>query len=268
MKIDLHIHTNASDGAWPAGKVVRAAVAAGLDVIAIADHDTTAAVAPAIAAAGTDVRVVPAVELTCEGPGGDLHLLGYGIDPEHAAIIEHARSIGLRRETRMRDMIELLDRLGAPVDFDAVLAEAGDDAVLGRPHLARALVAAGHVPSVAQAFDRYLGDAAPASVPVSGVSAEAAVAMVHEAGGLAVWAHPAPALLESGLDRLVGAGLDGIECFRPRLAPPQVRECRQVAERRGLLTTGGSDWHGPWSGRLGDFHVAEPSLGDFMTALG
>lgn len=268
MTVDLHIHTNASDGAWAAEKVVRAAAAVGLDVIAIADHDTTAAVPAAVRAAEGQLHVVPAVELTCGRAGGEMHLLGYGLRPEDPAVQSHARAVGERREARMRRMLALLAELGAPVGIDAVLEEAGPDAVLGRPHLARALVSAGHVHSVGQAFERYLADGGPAWAPVGSVPVEKAIRLVHDAGGLAVWAHPAPVALDSELGALVDMGLDGVECYRPRLNAQETQQSLAAAARHGLLATGGSDWHGPWHGNLGEFRVQSGEVSQLLNALG
>jgi len=268
MKLDLHVHSSASDGAWSAEKLVRAAVAAGLDVLAVADHDTVAAVLPSMqAAAGSPLRVLSAVELTCAGPSGEMHLLGYGVDPLHDELVGHQERTVLRREDRMRGMIERLGRLGAHVGLDDVRREAGEDAVLGRPHLARALVTAGHVGSVNAAFERWLADAGPAWVGLEAVSAAEAIQLVHDAGGVAVWAHPRSDRLEEDLPALTADGLDGLEAFRPRSSGPEVERVRAVAARAELLVTGGSDWHGPWSGRLGDFWVRSADIAPFLERI-
>lgn len=268
MKLDLHMHTNASDGAWPPEKLVRAARHGGLDVIAVADHDTTAGVAAAIAAAGPDLTVVPASELTCADDDGDLHLLGYGIDPDHAALRRHVAEIARLREERMLGMIERLDGLEVRIAMEDVRREAGDDAVLGRPHLARALVAAGYVGHVGEAFERYIADHGTAWVPVRSVRVEDAIGLVHDAGGLAVWAHPPLDRLEAGLPALVEAGLDGVECHRPRASGREVELARNAAAAHDLLVSGGSDWHGPWSGRVGDFSVRREDVAALAQALG
>lgn len=165
----------------------------------------------------------------------------------------------------MHAMLERLERLGAAVAYDDVLAAAGPDAAsLGRPHLARALVEAGHATSHANAFDRYIADGGPAFVPIELLAPEQAVALIHDAGGVAVWAHPRPDRFFAEIDRFVDWGLDGVECFRPRCPPAECLSFEAAAAERGLLVTGGSDWHGIWHGKLGDFAMTRDEVGAFL----
>ncbi len=270
MKIDLHIHSTASDGALGPANVVERAREGGLEIIALADHDTVAGVAPARAAAGDDIHVVPAIEISARHGDGEAHILGYGLDPAHAAMTAYdARARNVRAD-RIREMIGRLADLGVHVTFDQVAAEAGPDAaVLARPHLARVLWQGGHVPSVSQAFDRFIGDHAPAFVPVRLTDTGRAIATIHEVGGLAVWAHPpVDDALSGTLDQLVDRGLDGVECHRPRSTREERRKISRLAGHHDLLLTGGSDWHGDWQGPLGSFHVDRGQISRLLDRLG
>ncbi|MBW3555255.1 MAG: PHP domain-containing protein [Gemmatimonadetes bacterium] len=261
MKIDLHIHSTASDGAFRPAEVVDRAVAGGLDVIAIADHDTAAGVPEALGAAAGRLTVIPAIELSANHRQRDLHILGYFVDPAAPALLEYGVLARRGREERIRAMIERLTDLEVVVDFEAVLHEAGPHAhALARPHLARALLTAGHVGSIPEAFDRYIGDEGPAYVATELVDVAGAIALIHEAGGLAVWAHP-PLPVLGALPEFVAAGLDGLECYRPRVSPQELNRLLNKARHHGLVASGGSDWHGDWHGELGTFHVSRDEVG-------
>lgn len=269
MRIDLHLHSTASDGAFPPAEVMARAARGGLELVALADHDTVAGVGEARSAAGDTLRVIPAIEVSALHRGRDLHILGYGIDPEAPALVEYDARARTAREDRIRAMIERLSELDVAVDFDAVLEEAGPDArSLARPHLARVLWAAGHVGSVGEAFDRFIGDEGPAFVPTDLVDVAEAIALIHEAGGLAVWAHPPLPLLGPALREFVEAGLDGLEVYRPRLPEQDTNRVRNKARHHGLLVTGGSDWHGDWHGPLGGFHLGRHQVEPFLERLG
>ncbi|HEX7120308.1 MAG TPA: PHP domain-containing protein [Longimicrobiales bacterium] len=254
MRIDLHVHSTASDGSLEPAAVVEAAAAGGLDLIALTDHDTTAGIAEAVAAAEGRIAVVPGVEMSSTHGGEELHILGYFVAPDHPALASFADQAFLRREERMRGMIRRLAELGVRVTYEEVLAGAGSGPV-GRPHLARALVQAGHVRDVHEAFDRFLADGGPAFLPTELLTPREAIDLIHAAGGIAVWAHPPLDVLERELDHFVTWGLEGIECYRPMNSATMTRRLEAAARAHGLLTTGGSDWHGIWSGRLGTFHV-------------
>ena len=269
MRIDLHLHSTASDGALPPSELVRAAARAGLDVIALADHDTTAGVTEARRAAEGLLRVVPALEISTTDQGSEIHILGYFVDPEHAALREHASAAAARRQERIRAILERLRALGVHISFDDVLAEAGGSAgILGRPHVARALVHRGYAATLDEAFDRYLADGRPAFEPMDLIAPAPAIELIHLAGGLAVWAHPPLDDVEAGARRLAAVGLDGLECFRPRVAPDDARRLRELARGLGLLATGGSDWHGGWSGTLGAFYVTPQDVPEIAARAG
>lgn len=267
MKLDLHVHSTASDGSVKPPRLARMAAAGGIDVLAVADHDTTAGVRPAIEAAPPGLRIVPAIEISCSAADAEIHVLGYFIDPDHEAMVAYADRVAGLREQRMRDMLARLAGLGIDLEYAAVRDEAGDEAVLGRPHLARALVAAGAVPSVGRAFELYLSDYAPAWVPIRAIGAAEAISLIHEAGGIAVWAHPPGPALESGLDELVPLGLDGVECIRSKANGADIDRALRIARSRSLVPTAGSDWHGAWHGRLGDFTVRAEEVPEFVELL-
>ena len=163
--------------------------------------------------------------------------------------------------------ISRLAELGVSVDYEAVRAEAGEHAILGRPHLARILVATGAVPSVGRAFELYLSDRAPAWVPMHGVTLADAVGLIHAAGGIAVWAHPSADDLDRHLDAFVEVGRDGVDGTRSRATGGEVERALAAPRRRGLVPTGGSDWHGTWHGRLGDFTVRGEQVPEFVDLL-
>jgi 3',5'-nucleoside bisphosphate phosphatase len=269
VRIDLHIHSTASDGSLSPGAVVAAARSGRLDVIALADHDTIGGVAEAQAAASGTVHVIPALELSTHFGGAELHMLGYHVDLHDPALVGFGERASRRREERMREMVDRLARLGLNITYDEVLAAAGPRSdSIGRPHLARALVQRGYVRTVADAFDLYIGDHGPAFVPTRLVTPEEAIELIHTAAGVAVWAHPRLEALPVELPRLIAWGLDGIECHRPRNGPADTRYCVTTAESHGLLVTGGSDWHGDWHGPLGDFALDRDDVAAFLEVGG
>jgi len=259
MRLDLHIHSTASDGALPPQEVLNLCQEARLDVIALADHDTMAGVRRlnSLGFRGP-IQVVPALEVSSTLDRRELHILGYFVDPEADLIFRHEKRAIRLREKRMRGMIQLLGEQGIEVTIEAVAAEAGPDGTaLSRPHLARALVGAGHVHSVHEAFDRYIGDGHPAFLPTSLFSPEEAIQMILDAGGIPVWAHPPEDRVETLLPRMVQAGLRGLEVYRPRHSARYTLRLEGLCRAWKLLTSGGSDWHGPDRGAgLGDFFVS------------
>ena len=269
MKIDLHLHSHISDGDLSPSALVRTAVEAGLGLIALTDHDTAAGVAAALAAAeALPISVVPGIEMsTCEPPH-ELHLLGYWIDPAAESIVAHQEAAEVRRLLRMERMVERLVEMGVSVTIEDVRTAAGPEArTLGRPHLARALLASGQIRSFGEAFARYIGDGGPAFVTQDFPSAAEAVRAIQAGGGVAVWAHPPLDIVEDLLPQLVDAGLKGLECYRPGTGLADVEFLRGLATRYGLFLTGGSDWHGPRRAALGDFHLSASQVPELL-ALG
>lgn len=209
--------------------------------------------------------MIPAIEISAQHRGRDLHILGYFVDPAAPAMVEFGTRARRGRELRIRSMVEKLHGLGVEVDFEAVAEEAGPGShTLARPHLARALLAAGHVGSIPEAFDRFIGDDGPAYVPTDIVDVAGAIDLIHAAGGIAVWAHPPMPLMGEALRSFVDAGLDGIECYRPRVAPEDLNRLLNKARQHDLLVTGGSDWHGEWHGPLGSFSVDHEQVGPLL----
>ena len=269
MRVDLHIHSSASDGAWSPEAVVRGAAAGQLDVIALADHDTVAGFAAADRVGEEiGVRVVPALEVSSTYRHVDIHVLGYFVDPGAASLAAHTERAGRRRQQRMAEMIERLRTQGVHVTYAAVEEAAGPARdVIGRPHLARALVAAGYATSVPDAFDRLIGDGHSAFVPTALLDPIGAVEVVKGAGGIPVWAHPPAALLDELLPQLTRAGLRGLEVWRPKGRRESGERLEGVCRTSGLLASGGSDWHSPDGGSaLGDFAVTAERVGALLEA--
>ena len=230
----------------PAALVAEAA-ALGLKVLALTDHDTVAGVAEARQAGATlGVEVISGVELSVTlADGQEVHLLGYFVDVDDPALLAGLAGYARAREARMARMVDRLRQIGAPVESDLVRELAGHGTV-GRPHLALALVEAGHAADLPDAFARYIGGGKPAFVPRPRVDPREAIALVRGAGGVPVLAHPYSAGgVESALDRLIPDGLLGMEVDYGEYTPEEREVLRAIALRRGLIATGGSDYHGP-----------------------
>ena len=245
--VDLHMHSTASDGSRSPADVVRAAKRAELVAIALTDHDTVAGLAEA-RAAGEElgVRIVNGVELSAVEGQSETHLLGLHLGD--TSVLE--RGLTDLREMRSRRaarIVELLQSQGVQVTLDDVLMQAGTGAI-GRPHVARALVADGWAVDVRDAFDRYLAAGRPAYVAKDQLGMRDAIAMVHAAGGLAVLAHPGATATRERLEALVALGLDGVEIKHPSHSPQDTARIKTLAEQLGLLPSGGSDWHGAADG--------------------
>lgn len=242
--VDLHTHSTASDGVLPPNEVVEAAHAAGLAAMALTDHDTVAGLEEARAAGERlGVRVVAGAELSAHLDREEIHLLALHID-RYGVIADELARFRDDRVTRAERMVAKLRALGVDVSMDDVLREAGEGAV-GRPHVARAVVAAGAAADVREAFDRFLGDGRPATVEKPRLEARDAIALAHAAGGIAVWAHPGASGRRDRVEPLVDAGLDGLEVLHPRHSGEDLSRLSALSEHFGLVTSGGSDWHGP-----------------------
>jgi predicted metal-dependent phosphoesterase TrpH len=248
-RVDLHAHTTASDGDLTPSELVVAAAAAGVEVLAITDHDTVAGLEEAAAVGrATGVTFIPGIELTVRVPHGSMHLLGYFPTPRPHPLIERLGELAGFREERIRAIVELLSRIGYPVEWDDVRRRAAGQ--LGRPHVADALVDAGHAASRDDAFDRWLADGRPAHVPSHGLDPVEAVTLVVASGGAPVLAHPGSLRLpgrhlSSFTQRLAHHGLAGIEVHRPEHTPDQRDTYAAIARRLHLVPAGGSDFHRP-----------------------
>lgn len=259
--VDLHAHSTASDGtATPTG-AVESANRAGVVALALTDHDTLAGVPEAqVAADRLGLRLVPGVELSVHQEGVEVHLLGLHIR-DVAGLQAELEAIRDQRRLRAIAMVEKLAAAGAPIAIEAVLAEAAGGAI-GRPHVARALVAAGHVKDQREAFDRFLAAGRPAYVDKARLEIADGIAMVHRAGGLAVIAHPGAEGRRERIEPLVPMGLDGLEVRHPSHSAEDVKRLDALAQHFGLVVSGGSDWHGAMQGPrvLGAMRVPEAWL--------
>lgn len=251
MKADLHLHTSASDGMLSPEELVRKAAAEGFDVIAVTDHDTMAGVSRARAEAEKlGVSLITGAEFSC-GRQGEVHVLGYGMDPDDPELLRFFAGRGAQRAVRAERMVEQLCAAGRPIDIDRVRALAGG--VIGRPHVAQALVEAGHASSVSDAFVRYLTPGKPGYVDKEIVTVTQAVQMICAAHGIAVLAHPmelkrSDMAIEALVHEWKGQGLAGIEVYHPSAQNNHVRFLEGLAGREGMLVTGGSDYHGEAAG--------------------
>ncbi len=247
LRIDLHAHSTASDGMASPTKFVETAASAGLDVVALTDHDTVDGVAEAVAAAGPlGVRVVPGVELSVMDGKDEVHLLGLYL-ADIAAIADALTTFREGRTARAEAMVAALNAKGVPVTMEAVSREAAGGAY-GRPHVARALVAGGFVADVREAFDTWLGMGKPAFVEKPRLDVADGVAVVHRAGGLAIWAHPGDDGRRGKFERMVAAGIDGAEVRHPGHNGSDVARIGALVEFFHLVPSGGSDWHGAMGG--------------------
>jgi predicted metal-dependent phosphoesterase TrpH len=255
--IDLHTHSTISDGSEPPAQVVRLAAAAGLRAVALTDHDRLDGLAEAGAeAARLGVELVPGCELSCRSPGetgtaaSSAHVLLY-LPAEQEVLAAELAGLQRDRQVRNRRLLERLAELGVPVTFEEVVAEAGGEEGLGRPHVAAVLVRQGVVGSIQEAFDRFLGPGGAAYVPKARLSLADAARVARASGGLCVLAHPLSlglpeATLARLLEDLAGLGFAGAEAFYGRYRPEERRLLERLARRAGLVPTGGSDFHGTY----------------------
>ncbi len=267
-RVDLHAHTFFSDGLLSPEDLVARALEKRLVALAVTDHDTVEALPRARAAAPASLELVPGIELSSASDGVDLHILGYYIDPEHPTLRVRLERFQDERRQRAVRMLQRLNDLGATLDPDEVFDLAGPG-VVGRPHVAGALLRAGYVASMDEAFKRFLGPQGAAYVPRPAFRPEEAIALIHEADGVSVLAHPGSSMPDSMIERLVAAGLRGIEVWHPQHNAATMRRFRALASRLGLLETGGSDFHGhPRGADLGDLGVPAAVLDPLKAAAG
>ncbi|HYP46560.1 MAG TPA: PHP domain-containing protein [Propionibacteriaceae bacterium] len=251
MRIDLHTHSSISDGTDTPAQLVERAVEAGLDVVALTDHDTLAGLDEAFAEGQRrGISVVRGLELSCSRRGSSIHLLAYGVDPADPALSSELVRVRGGRTERLGPVLERLAALGVPVTEEQVRLHVGASPSVGRPHIADALVAAGHVRDRTDAFDRFLADGGPAHVPRYAAAVEEGIDLVHGAGGLAVIAHPwgrgrerllPPEVLE---ELVTSYGLDGLEVDHQDHDAGVRARLRTLTERLKILATGSSDYHG------------------------
>ena len=242
--IDLHLHTTASDGTDTPAELVRECRAAGLSTMAVTDHDTVAALVESASEAGSaGIAFVAGIEITAAWHRRDVHMLGYFIDPSSAALGAFLRAQVDDRLRRARAVGDNLAALGAPIDIEALIARLNGQPLL-RPHIAAALVEAGHVADGVEAFDRYIGEGRPAYVGRRGAAPADVVRIIRDAGGLSSMAHPGVTRADELIPALADAGLDAIEAYHTDHAPEDTARYLALARRLGLAVTGGSDFHG------------------------
>ena len=247
--IDLHLHTSASDGALSPADLVARVARAGLTTISITDHDTTGGLEGARdECRARSLRLIDGIEITAVEEERDTHVLGYFFDPGNVPLgrfLERQREDRIRR---VRHMAERLAVLGAPIDPDPLIARGLEEGrSVGRPHVAAALLARGHVHSWEEAFDRYLEKGRPAFVPRCGASVAEVVRMIHDAGGVASLAHPGLTRIDAIIPQLASAGLDALEAAHTEHDPETERRYRSLAAALRLAVTAGSDFHGDGS---------------------
>src|SRR5579875_467387 len=247
--IDLHAHTTASDGDRSPTELVQLAKELGLEAIAITDHDTVEGVEEALKAGQKyGIEVVPGIEISAVVDKGQCHLLGYFVDPTNSQLRERLGVLRAARDARNRALVERLNQMGIPITLQAVAQEAQGE-LLARPHFAKVMVKLGVVSNVQEAFDRYLADGVLPGISKEKLPPEEAIALIHQAGGVAVLAHPnnlkrSPEAIEERIREYQAMGLDGIEARYNAHTPEDTARYLALAERLGLLTTGGSDFHG------------------------
>ncbi len=248
--VDLHLHTTASDGVLSPSEIVRYGKAKGLQAIAITDHDTIEGLEEGLQEGERiGFEVIPGVEISAEHSPGSMHLLGYFLDIHHPLLRERLQYLQKARAERNPKIVENLNRLGVRITFEEVVEASGGGQV-GRPHFAEVLLKKGYVKTFQEAFDRFLKKGAPAYVDKLRFTPKEALHFIKEAQGVAVLAHPKTlglngySALENLLHRLIEYGLKGIEVFYPEHSALEVAQFRTMAERNGLLMTGGTDYHG------------------------
>ena len=250
MPIELHCHSTASDGDCTPAEIVERALALGITSLAITDHDCVDGVEEALEAARElSIRIIPAVELSCHFEGKEVHLLGYFIEHRDPDFLELLERMKQERRERVHQILKKLSDLGIELTFEAVEAHASGEAI-GRPHVARALVEAGHSSSVSAAFDQYIGNSGPAYVGRTVLSLEEGIEAVRKAGGVSVLAHPGVYRDWARVERILKLPVTGMEVWHPAHKRADRKRAKKLGGRYNKILTGGSDFHGP----RGDYH--------------
>lgn len=269
MFVDLHMHTFFSDGTYSPEELAEQARVHGLSAISLTDHDTVEGCERmAAACASRGIEFIPGCELTAELDNHELHILGYGMDTSNARLLSELARFQEVRQNRIREMVARINEAGVPLSVEAVFRLANCRSP-GRPHVARAMVQEGYCRTHDEAFDRFLKRGKPAWVPKCKMSALEAIELLHQAGGLAVMAHPGLNRTDDFIPSLVTAGLDGIECFHTKHSTSTTEHYLMVAEQNHLLVSGGSDCHGMSKGKplIGTLKVPYEFLARLKEAL-
>jgi len=263
--VDLHIHTDFSDGLQTPEEVIDQGLALGLKAVAITDHDALEGCRVAATyARDKDIEFITGIELSASQTDEDIHMLGYMIDIDHQRLNETVEKFQLIRQERGKKMVERLVSLGMKIDFDAIRELAGKASV-GRPHVAEAMFNRGFVLSYEEAFRKYLYVGGPVYVPKAKLTPQEAINLIHEARGLAVMAHPALTGKDDLIPIMASAGMDGLEIYHPVHKRSQRKKYRKIAEKFGLTISGGSDSHNR-KGRYGDIGEEKVPL-EYLTAM-
>lgn len=249
MLYDLHVHTTASDGVETPEQVIVKAAQMGLAGLAITDHDTVDGLKPAlqfIQANGINIDFIPGIELNTDFGADEVHILGYFIDHHDKQLINSLMDIRIQRYQRAEKMVAKLQAIGLGISFEQVQKLAQGD-IIGRPHIARALQQAGYVLSEEEAFQKYIDRGKPGYVPRYKFSPDQAIALIKQAGGISILAHPGLIKEFGKINKLIAMGVEGLEVYYPEHHPDQVIEFARLAEQHHLLMSGGSDFHGSGS---------------------
>jgi predicted metal-dependent phosphoesterase TrpH len=249
MFADLHLHSHFSDGTFSPEEIVARGHKSGFAALALTDHDTIEGCPRMAAACGAEgIEFITGSELTAEHKDIELHILGYFLDATNEKLRAELARFQVVRRNRIREIVARLNELKVPLQADEVFALANCNSP-GRPHVARSLVKGGHCKSSDEAFERYLKRNRPAWVPKAKLPAADAIKLIHQAGGLAVMAHPGLNRADDLIPDLVAAGLDGLECYHTKHSNSVTRRYLEMAEKLKLLVTGGSDCHGKSKGK-------------------
>jgi len=243
-KVDLHIHSNRSDGSFTCQEIIDYACQKGLKAISITDHDNISCLEFSEQYCQQQgIEFITGVEISARARPYDFHLLGYFFDYNNKKFNEYIDFFQRERLKRARKIVELLKNYGIRLSFDLILKKAGHGSI-GRPHIADAMVEEGRVYTYQEAFNKYIGDGSPCCVPKYKITPAEAIALINQAGGICVIAHPGSDVTDEGLMELIKMGLDGIETIHPRHNQQQVDHYREMIQKHQLLETGGSDCHG------------------------
>lgn len=269
MRADLHLHTTASDGVLAPCEVVEAAFERGVDLIAVCDHDSVDGVAEAREAARLlGILLIPGIEFSARFDEHDVHVLGYGIDPEHERLLGLLSHLRAARRGRIERMVDLMVADGIPVSMDDIRRHGSG--TVGRAHVARALVDVGAAHDVRDAFVRLIGEGHPYYLPKTVLAVSEVVEAIRSAGGVAVVAHPWRSNVADHIPALVSQGVEGVEAFHSEQTADEAQELVDLAQATGLLVTGGSDWHGdgPGEATVGCVDYPVEHARRFLEALG
>lgn len=243
QNLNLHIHTRFSDGAFHPKQIIERSIQHSLDIISITDHDTIEAYNH-LGDFEDTIRILPGIEFSSTWKGTDVHILGYGIDIKNYQLLDTLKWMHTGRKKRAEAILAKLYKIGIKIPFENVMNYAGDINLIVRPHIAQALVSAKYCRTKQEAFEKFIGNEAPAYVPKPDLSSTEVINLIHKAGGVAIVAHPSKLKAQEFIDELITVKLDGIEVWHPDHSQSKVIEYQEYCLKKGLIMTGGSDFHG------------------------